>query len=108
MPSIATPVDLCRVYVIGHHLIVSGEVDGSNAERFAEALHSACWSARKISEAVDIDLCRVTYFDSAGLAALQQCSDVELTVRCRRDSLVEKVLVLGLAGHPQIRLEFTG
>lgn len=107
MPSTITPVDLCRVYVIGHHLIVSGEVDSSNAARFAEALQSACWSARTVQEPVDVDLCRVTYFDSAGLAALMGCTDVELCVRYRRDTLVEKVLVLGLGDQPTIRLEST-
>lgn len=108
MPLAATAVDPCRVYVIGHHLIVNGEIDTSNAPRFAEALQSACWSARAVHEPVEVDLCGVTYLDSAGLSALLRCTEVGLAVRYRRDSLVEKVLTLGLADHPQVRLEPTG
>jgi ABC-type transporter Mla MlaB component len=106
--SAIASIDLCRVYVIGHHLIVTGEVDAASAPRFAEALQSACWSARSAQEPVEVDLCRVDYFDSAGLTALQQCTDVELAVRYRRDSLVEKVLTLGLGQDPRVRLEPTG
>ncbi len=92
--------------MIGHNLVVSGEVDLFSAPRLAEAMRSARWSAESLQEPVDVDLSLVTYFDDAGLAPLLDCLEVGLRLRYRAGTMVEKSLeVAGLDEHPRVHLE---
>lgn len=51
-------------------LAAAGEIDMSNADRFAEGLANVVAEARTNGAAVVVDLTAITYLDSGGLAAL--------------------------------------
>lgn len=64
---------------------VSGEIDLSNVERFSRALETAAASGSHLT----VDLTRITYMDSAGVAALfARAGRGPLEIVCRPDSVV--------------------
>lgn len=83
----------------GPVLTAAGEIDMSNAERFATALTSAVTSAA--GKALMVDLTAVQYLDSAGLAALFAHAD---HIEVRTGPLLAPLLeISGLAELTTVR-----
>lgn len=86
-------------------LIVSGEIDINNADRFATVLHSAVADgARKV------DLAAVTLLSAAGVAILTEVADVlheageRLAVVGASPTTVRVLSLLGVVDHPGLDL----
>jgi anti-anti-sigma factor len=75
---------------------IRGEVDMANAEAVGDQIRAAT----DPSQAVDLDLATVTFFDSSALHMLHRLSDGfdqaggRLTVRATPDSIVGRLLAL--------------
>jgi len=95
--------DLVRVEVVTHgtsvRLTVSGEVDSSSASELTRHLEDAI-SGPTVH--LDVDLCGVTFLDSAGLCALatahRRCGEEQVTMRVIASSraVVRPLQITGL------------
>ena len=70
-------------------LVLTGEIDGANADELYEALASA-----SAAPALLIDLCAVTYLDSVGVGALFDLAHPDLRLRVSEGSAVATVITI--------------